>query len=105
MVQDAPFPRDLLRVLAHLDDPEAIERLLEDLLTPAELDSVRERWGIVTRIADGRTQRAVRDELGVAIATVSRGAQQLRRSKGGFVIAFRVLRDLGLPAPGETEGS
>lgn len=93
-MSQADLPPDLLRILAALEDPEAIARLLEDLLTPAETASLRERWGIVTRIEAGMTQRAVRDELGVAIATVSRGAQQLRRSRGGLALAFETLRGL-----------
>lgn len=93
------LPSDLLRVLAALNDPEAIELLLGDLLSPAEIRSVRERWAIVTRLAEGKTQREVRDEVGVAIATVSRGAQQLRYGSGGFHLAFRTLRELGLAHP------
>lgn len=93
------LPADLLGVLAALEDPEALELVLIDLLSPAELRSIRERWAIVFELAHGKTQREVRDEVGVAIATVSRGAQQLRYGSGGFALAFRALRELGLPHP------
>lgn len=99
MSRTQELPDDLLRVLAAVQDPDIIERILDDLLTPAETRSVRERWAIVTRLAAGMTQREVRDEVGVAIATVSRGAQQLRYGNGGFARAFETLRDLGLPHP------
>lgn len=88
------LPPDLARVFAHLDAPEAIERLLTDLLSPAELRSLRERWGIVRGLAAGKTQREVRDELGVGIATVSRGAHQLRHGTGGFALGLEALRQL-----------
>lgn len=86
-----PFPEDLLRVFAGLRDPAAIALVLEDLLTPAEIRSIRERWAIIQQLAAGRTQREVRDEVGVAIATVSRGAQQLRYGRGGFALALEAL--------------
>ena len=54
-------PRDLLAVLAGLDDADAIGDLLVDLLTPAEVDAIAERWAIVKALAEGHTQRAVRD--------------------------------------------
>lgn len=99
------LPRDLLSVFAALDTPEAFEKLLGDLLSPAEMRSVGERWAIVRALAEGKTQREVRDEVGAAIATVSRGAQQLRNGSGGFDLAFRTLEDLGLPRPRKEEGA
>lgn len=93
------LPPNLLRVFAALEDPEAIDLLLQDLLSPAELRSVRERWAIVSGLARGQTQREVKQDVGVAIATVSRGAQQLRTGVGGFALAFDTLGSLGLEDP------
>ncbi len=93
------LPNDLLAVLAAVTDPEGVDRLLTDLLSPAELSALSERWAIVTELAAGRSQREVKASVGAAIATVSRGAQQLRDGHGGFALAFRTLRDLGLPHP------
>lgn len=93
------LPPDLLQVLASLDTPEALEALFADLLTPAEIRSLRERWAIVLELARGKPQREVKDSVGVAIATVSRGAHQLRHGAGGFTVAFQTLKALGLPHP------
>lgn len=93
------LPPDLLRVFAALEDPEAIDLILQDLLSPAELRSVRERWAIVSGLAAGQTQREVKQNVGVAIATVSRGAHQLRSGAGGFDLAFETLKALGLEDP------
>ncbi len=92
-------PADLLAVLAGLDDAEAIGDLFVDLLTPAEVEAVAERWAIVKALAEGHTQRAVRDAVGCSVTTVTRGARQLRYGAGGFETAFETLRALGLPAP------
>lgn len=94
-------PADLLAVLAALETPERLGDLLVDLLTPAEVEALGERWAIVKALADGHTQRAVRDAVGCSVTTVTRGARQLRYGTGGFRAAFDTLRTLGLPAPSE----
>ena len=89
-----PLADELLCALARLDDPIRIAGLLVDLLSAAELRSVQERWAIVRGLRAGHSQRAVRDAVGCSIATVSRGAAQLRESAGGFEAAFAVLQDV-----------
>ena len=101
---DEALPSDLLVVLAALDDATQVRLLLGDLLTPAELNSVRERWAIVKALAAGGTHRAVRDRVGVSIATVSRGSRQLQHGSGGFALAFETLARLGLPSPVDEGG-
>ncbi|MEZ4471534.1 MAG: Trp family transcriptional regulator [bacterium] len=81
------LPPDLLAVLADLP-PADLERVLVDLLTPAEVAFVSERWAIVKYLALGLSQRQVVAETGAGIATVSRGAQQLRYGTGGFALAL-----------------
>ena len=93
------FPTDLISVLSALEDEQAMARLLRDLFTPAEVDAIGERWAIVKHLAKGQSQRAVRDELGVSIGTVSRGARQLKYGEDGFAAAFALLGELGLGDP------
>ncbi|MCB9522185.1 MAG: DNA-binding transcriptional regulator [Myxococcales bacterium] len=93
------LPADLVAVLAHLEQPAAIQALLGDLLTPAETEALTERWAIVKRLRAGESQRAVRDAVGCSITTVGRGSRQLQYGRGGFVQAFAALQALGLPGP------
>ena len=93
------LPADLLAVLADLRDPSQIARLLEDLLTPAEVSNVEERWELVKLLAAGLPQRGVAQRLGAGIATVSRGARILKYGVGGFDLAFDRLVTLGRPDP------
>lgn len=95
------LPRDLLAVLASLDDPKDLNRLLSDLFTASEIQSIRERWTIVKLLAGGESQRRVRDRVGVSVATVSRGSKQLQFGSGGFQLAFDALAALDLPHPGD----
>jgi Trp operon repressor len=89
------LPAELLRVLARLDRVEDVARLLSDLLTPAEIEALGERWQIVQRLAGGQSQREVAAELGVSITTVSRGSRQLKYGVGGIAMAQRLLGKKG----------
>lgn len=83
------LPPDLVQALAELTEPSAVAALLEDLLTPGEVEALGERWQIVKRLRAGATQREVAAELGVSVTTVSRGARQLRYGTGGFEAALK----------------
>ena len=85
------LPAELLRVLARLDRVEDVARLLSDLLTPAEIEALGERWQIVQRLTAGQSQREVAAELGVSITTVSRGSRQLKYGVGGIAMAQRLI--------------
>lgn len=85
------LPQDLIRVLALASDTDLIHRLLQDLLTPSEVSAIRERWEIVKRLDDGMSQRAIRDEVGVSVTTVSRGNRQLKYGASGFRDALDLL--------------
>lgn len=87
----APSLTDLAAVLAKLDDPEPIELFLKDLLTPAEIQALTERWSIVRMLAAGMTQREVALSLDVSVTTVTRGNRQLQHGSGGFTHALTLL--------------
>lgn len=92
------LPDDLLQVIEALDRA-ALARLFEDLLTDAERAAIAERWAIVLHLDAGESQRKVRERVGAGLATVNRGARQLKYGAGGFALAFETLADLGLPTP------
>jgi Trp operon repressor len=83
--------RELAEVLLELGEAGDVERLLEDLLTPQEMEAIGERWAIVKLLAAGKTQREVRDALGVSVTTVTRGNKQLQHGTGGFQRALAAL--------------
>lgn len=88
------LPPDLLAVLGSLTDPEALELVFSDLLSPAEIETLRERWAIIKRLDAGASQRAVAAEIGSSVTTVSRGARQLKYGAGGFRLALDLAVEL-----------
>ncbi len=57
---------------------------LKNILTPAELDEIATRLQIIKLLKKGVSQREVAKKLGVGIATVSRGARELKYGAPGF---------------------
>ncbi len=83
-----PTRTSLHHVLSSIDDPRLMQAFLTDILTPDEKEEIERRWQIVQRLAAGEPQRSIAKDLGIGIATVTRGARELYDKKGGF---WRVL--------------
>ncbi|BCD99129.1 Trp family transcriptional regulator [Marinagarivorans cellulosilyticus] len=60
---------------AHMSD------MLEALLTPGELQNIATRLEIAHLLKSGMTQRDIAKQLGVGIATVTRGSRELKAGK------------------------
>lgn len=82
----------LARVFRTAQTDEEMLNLLEDFLTPPELEDLCQRWDLVSGLMQGKTQRQVKDEAKVSISKVSRGAQTLRFGSGGFKLALDRLK-------------
>lgn len=68
----------LLEHLASCRDSAAIDELLTALLTDKEQFEIANRIRIFDLLARGVTQREISEQLGVGIATVSRGAKAMQ---------------------------
>lgn len=62
-----------------------IEDFVESLFTPDEIDEFETRIKIVKLLLAGKPQRDIAEELNVGIATVSRGASELKRKHFKFL--------------------
>ncbi len=79
------FRREITNLLSNFSSTVELESFLSDLLTPKEYNELSLRWQIVKLLCKGLSIREVSDRLGVAVATISRGARELKYSKsGGF---------------------
>ncbi len=58
-----------------------MSEMLEALLTPGELKNIAIRLEIAHLLRSGMTQRDIAKQLGVGIATVTRGSRELKAGK------------------------
>ena len=86
--------QELFELFAAIDTPTEAQKLLEDILTPHELESLTERWQEIKLLARGMTQRDIAKKLGISISKVSRGSNALKYGTGGFA---RMLQKLKKP--------
>lgn len=77
----------LARAFAALSRPADVRAFLEDLCTPAELESISDRWKVVPLLLDGVPYREIHDRTGVSVTTVGRVARSLERGAGGYAAA------------------
>lgn len=84
MASPSAHHKDLYQLFASIESPKEAQLLLEDILTPQELDSVAERWQEIQLLAKGVTQREVAKKLNISISKVTRGSRMLQYGTGGF---------------------
>lgn len=76
--------------MAGVTDAATMTRLLEELLTQAELRDLTLRLRLLKLLRDGRPQREIAERLGVSLCKITRGSRVLKQP--GSVIAA-LLRD------------
>lgn len=72
---------NLIKVIKSCNTEEELKELLIGLFTPQELEVVDTRLEIVKQLKRGKSQRAIAEELGVGIATVTRGAREVKQGR------------------------
>ena len=82
----------LAHALASLKTAEEVRSFLEDLCTPAELESMADRWKVVPLLLQGITYREIHDRTAVSVTTIGRVARTIDRGTGGYALAARRLR-------------
>jgi len=70
-------------------DANLIENFLYSLFTPSEADEMAKRWALVKRLAEGKPQRKIAEELGLSLCKITRGSRELKKEGA----AFRILLD------------
>mgnify|MGYP006273301743 CR=1 FL=1 len=87
-ISDAAAVADLAAALSELDTPEACQRFLVDLCSPAELGALARRWEVARRLNRQEPYRSISEATGVSTATVTRVAAALTGSQGGYRLAL-----------------
>ena len=85
MKEKDTYPGEFLSVMQNIaGDKKLLNAFLIDLLTPREYNDITVRWQIVKRLYKGAPQREIAKDLGVSVATITRGSRELLDKKGGF---------------------
>jgi TrpR-related protein YerC/YecD len=87
----AKAERSLLQALLTLRTEQECRSFLSDLLTPAELEALVDRWSVVAYLNDGVPYRKIHELTGVSVTTIGRVARYLVGENGGYRIALERL--------------
>jgi Trp operon repressor len=71
----------LAKTLLKIRDQSLMEDFLQDILTPAEINSMVERLRVVELLLKGESQRAIAQKLNCSITTVTRGNRIIQFGK------------------------
>ena len=58
-------------------DEKSLKSLLQEFTTPKEYSEIVTRFEILIRLHEGEAQRKIASDLGLGIATVTRGSHEL----------------------------
>lgn len=81
MAEDISF---LFEVVSSVTSQEEMAQLLEDWLTPHELEELVLRLDIVRRLHQGQTYEVIQHETGASSTTISRVRRCLFHGAGGY---------------------
>lgn len=79
--------KEFVQLVEDIDDPALLEDFLVGITTPAERSKLLQRVEIVKKLLAGEHHHQIAGDLGVGVATVSRGSREL--SQGRFQILRR----------------
>ncbi|WP_281508606.1 YerC/YecD family TrpR-related protein [Parvibacter caecicola] len=82
---------DLLKVLATLQDEDAIFALLEDLFTIREIRETSQRLAVARLLSAGKPYTAIEQATGASATTIARVSKCLSYGAGGYAKALEVL--------------
>ena len=77
---------DFIDLIYTTRDKDVLEDFLVGVTTPKERQEIVQRVEIVKRLVKGESQQSIATNLGVGVATVTRGSRELIKGR------FKVLR-------------
>lgn len=74
-------------LIFNLEDQKVLDDFLMGLTTAAERQAMAQRLEIIKRLLQGQPQHEIAADLGVGVATVTRGSKELHAGR------FKILRE------------
>lgn len=92
-MKDPQPPLKLLsEAFTKIEDKRSIQRFLQDLCTPKEIQSLSDRLRVAQLIDDGWNYREISQKTGASTATITRVGRALKYGEGGYEKALGVLQ-------------
>jgi TrpR-related protein YerC/YecD len=85
---------ELYNAVLRLSSIRECREFFQDLCTPTELQSMKDRWVVAELLTDGLSYRQIRDRTGVSVTTVGRVARCLAEQPGGYATILKKLGKL-----------
>ncbi|WP_119342702.1 YerC/YecD family TrpR-related protein [Facilibium subflavum] len=82
----------LFQALASLGNAHEVEKVFEDLCTPAEISAMADRWRAVREIKAQKPYRQIYAETGVSVTTVTRIARCITHGAGGYNLMYDKIK-------------
>jgi len=76
---------DFMQLVASFKDKKELEDFLLGITTPMERDEFTRRLEIVQRLLAGEPQAKIAKEMGVGVATVTRGSKEIKAGRFGYL--------------------
>ncbi|KGP63510.1 transposase [Legionella norrlandica] len=85
---------NLMHAISLIRNEQEAMQFFTDLCTPAELESMADRWQVVPLLQKGIPYRTIHEETGVSVTTVTRVARCLSFGSGGYRLIAERLEKL-----------
>lgn len=89
--------QSVVNALARLTSPDDVRALFDEILTPAERQSIALRWRLMQMLRDGIPQRRIAKQLGISLCKITRGSRVLKNPESMVRRLLNVERDAGAP--------
>jgi len=75
---------ELVDIMVSVNDRKNMRKLLEEILTRAELTDISKRWYIMKSLAEGKAQREIAQDMEVSLCKITRGSKVLKQDDSFF---------------------
>jgi TrpR family trp operon transcriptional repressor len=89
--------QSVTNALARLTSPDDVQALFDEILTPAERQSIALRWRLMQMLRDGIPQRRIAKQLSISLCKITRGSRVLKNPESMVRRLLNVERDAGAP--------
>ncbi|WP_298624668.1 YerC/YecD family TrpR-related protein [uncultured Legionella sp.] len=85
---------ELMDAIGLLKNKDEAMQFFTDLCTPAELESMADRWQVVPLLRQGIPYRTIHEQTGVSVTTITRVARCLSFGTGGYQLIADRMEEL-----------